>query len=76
VHGIPGCHLDGVVVQAEEGIVDNDSRSARSLRNDPHGADPHVPEELFVFLKELVGQDHPKALADKVQELFPKEVRV
>jgi hypothetical protein len=38
---------------------------------------PHVLEELFVFLEELVGhQDHPKALADEVQELFLKEVRV
>jgi len=70
LHGVAGRNGDRIIIEAEEGIIDDGARAAIMLGNAAHGADT----EIGKVLDGVVREDEPLSLVDHGGELRPEKV--
>jgi hypothetical protein len=76
LHGFLRGQFDCLIVEQEEGIVNNDSRTLCPLWHNAHWTDPKVSDERLVPFQQSIGEHHPEPLFDKVEEFFSQEVSI
>jgi hypothetical protein len=70
LHGVAGRNGDRIIIEAEEGIIDDGARAAIMLGNAAHGADTKIGK----VLDGVVREDEPLSLVDHGGELRPEKV--
>ena len=70
LHGVAGSNGDSLIIEAEEGIIDDGAGPAIMLGDAAHGADT----EIWKVLDGVVGEDDPLGLVDHGGELGSEKV--